>query len=142
MSLHKLLSRQMARLGIDEQSLPADLKNWRSLLGYISNAYTEAEQERYLIERSIEVSSSEFLSLTEKLETAQHIAHLGYWSYEESDGIFTLSDSLYQLFGLQLPDHIIHKEQFLEMIHEEDKPYFEELIRKILSEKGRVSNSR
>lgn len=138
MDLHKLLIRQMVRLGLDEQSPPTELKSWQALLEFISNAYAEAEQERYLIERSIEVSSSEFLQLTEKLETAQHIAHLGYWSYDESDGIFTVSDSLYRLFGLQLADHRIHREQFLELVHEEDRPRFEELIEKALREKTRI----
>ncbi len=58
----------MHRLEMDKTVLPMDVERWHSFLTFVSNAYKEAEQERYLVERAIEISSSEFAQLAERLE--------------------------------------------------------------------------
>jgi PAS domain S-box-containing protein len=63
--LHPLFSRQLARLGIDP-SAPIPPEAWSRLLSRISQTYTEADEARYLLERSLDVSSREMQELYEK----------------------------------------------------------------------------
>jgi len=63
--LHPLFSRQLARLGIDTKT-PPSAEDWARLLGRISLAYAEADDARYLLERSLEMSSREMQDLYER----------------------------------------------------------------------------
>jgi diguanylate cyclase (GGDEF)-like protein/PAS domain S-box-containing protein len=67
--LHPLLSRQLRRLRLDEQTppTPAQQSGWKSLLGRVSTAYGDADRERYTLERSIDVTSTEMAELYEQL---------------------------------------------------------------------------
>ncbi|HKE16330.1 MAG TPA: PAS domain-containing protein [Kofleriaceae bacterium] len=56
---HPLLVRQLARLGLAEDRPPATADEWSRLLARVSASYTEADQARYTLERSLEVSSCE-----------------------------------------------------------------------------------
>ncbi|MEI4279611.1 GGDEF domain-containing protein [Klenkia terrae] len=62
--LHRLLTRQLRRLGID--GTPDD-GQWADLLAVVSRAYAEADEDRYTLERSIEVSSTEMRDLHDQL---------------------------------------------------------------------------
>jgi hypothetical protein len=57
--LHALLQRQLNRVGIEDHTVPPDADVWLKLLERISRSYTEADQDRYLLERSLSVSSEE-----------------------------------------------------------------------------------
>jgi PAS domain S-box-containing protein len=59
MNLHKVLIRQLKRLGLSHEAVPPSLHDWECLLQKISKAYTEADQDRYLLERSLHKSSTE-----------------------------------------------------------------------------------
>ena len=65
--MHKLLSRQLARLGIDHSHPPAS-EPWSLLLERIDKAYTQIDQDRYLLERSLAISSEEMRDLYENLQ--------------------------------------------------------------------------
>ncbi len=60
--MHKHLARQLRRLGIDERSPPSQ-EDWQRLLARISSVYDDMDRERYLVENSIAVSSSEMQEL-------------------------------------------------------------------------------
>jgi diguanylate cyclase len=64
--LHRTLVRQLRRLNLDPESSPSAAA-WRELLGILSTTYTEEDDERYTLERSIDVSSREMRSLHEVL---------------------------------------------------------------------------
>lgn len=66
--LHRTLRRQMARNGLSE----ADLTDARltELLRQVSNAYEDADKQRYLHDRAFLLASTEMQSLYEKLEAA------------------------------------------------------------------------
>ncbi len=66
-SLHNLLRRQLRRLGL-APGRPPDVDAWRALLDQVSRTYGDAEQERYLLERSQEISSREMQELNDALE--------------------------------------------------------------------------
>src|SRR5262245_48968636 len=63
--MHPLFSRQLARLGINPSSPPSP-EAWAKLLARVSLAYKEADEARYLLERSLEVSSREMQDLFER----------------------------------------------------------------------------
>jgi diguanylate cyclase (GGDEF)-like protein/PAS domain S-box-containing protein len=56
--MHKILWRQIKRLNIDPE-VPPDLDAWKELLGHIDHTYAQADQDRYLLERSLAISSKE-----------------------------------------------------------------------------------
>jgi len=64
--LHRTLVRQLRRLDLDRGSSPSP-DAWRALLDILSTTYTEADDERYTLERSIDVSSREMRGLHDVL---------------------------------------------------------------------------
>ncbi len=69
---HQLLLRQLKRSGIDleNNNIPAE---YLELLNYVSKAYNESDQGRYIIDRSMEISSMEMLHLRETLQKEKEI---------------------------------------------------------------------
>lgn len=65
--MHPLLKRQLKRLGQTDLTAPDSLESWNQLLERISNAYTEADQGRELLERSLALSSKEMQQLYDNL---------------------------------------------------------------------------
>jgi diguanylate cyclase (GGDEF)-like protein len=65
-TLHRILARQLRRLNLAPASSPSPAA-WCKLLETLSTTYHEAEDERYTLERSIEVSSREMRGLHEVL---------------------------------------------------------------------------
>jgi signal transduction histidine kinase/CheY-like chemotaxis protein len=66
-SRHPLLERQLKRVGLAEESLPAPVA---ALIELVDRTYRTADQDRYLLERSLTISSQEMQSLYETLRTA------------------------------------------------------------------------
>ena len=76
--LHPLLHRQLARLGLTADRAPErspdgafSTKQWGGLLTRISVAYTDADNDRYTLERSIDVSGGEMTELYEQLRSRE-----------------------------------------------------------------------
>ena len=63
-----LLRRQLERHGLSQDIPPSDIKTWRHFLKSVDRAYQQATEDRYLLERSLEVSSREMQALYEDLE--------------------------------------------------------------------------
>ena len=51
--IHRTLARQLRRLGIRDLERPPPPEAWRDLLAVISRTYASAEEDRYLLERSL-----------------------------------------------------------------------------------------
>lgn len=62
--IHKLLKRQMKKCEVLDETMPS-AKQWELFLSRTSRAYTEIDQERYLLERSLTISSSEMQKIYE-----------------------------------------------------------------------------
>ncbi|MEJ1355402.1 MAG: EAL domain-containing protein [Candidatus Sedimenticola sp. (ex Thyasira tokunagai)] len=56
--MHRLLARQLRKLGLNGVSSP-DEQQWDSLARRISDTYQQADDDRYLLERSLQISSDE-----------------------------------------------------------------------------------
>jgi diguanylate cyclase (GGDEF)-like protein len=60
--LHRTLVRQLKRLKLDPELSPSPAA-WRAILDILSTTYTENDDERYTLERAVEVSSREMQGL-------------------------------------------------------------------------------
>lgn len=61
--MHSVLARQLRRLGLDLANPPPNLEVWSQLLERINAFYDDADRSRYLMERSLEMSSAEMAAL-------------------------------------------------------------------------------
>jgi PAS domain S-box-containing protein len=95
--LHSLLTRQLKRCGIENVQDAPDAEAWVKFLERVDRAYKEADEERYLLERSLSISSAELLELNSTLRASQ--AELA----EERDRLQTIFASLGD--GLFVLDH-------------------------------------
>jgi diguanylate cyclase (GGDEF)-like protein/PAS domain S-box-containing protein len=67
--MHHLLARQLKKTGIADPSVCPDPEAWQALLVRVSQSYTEGDQERYVLERSLSVSSREMQELSGSLRS-------------------------------------------------------------------------
>lgn len=65
--MHDILQRQLKREGLSEGKLPNDQDAWDTFLKNVDRTYAQADQDRYLLERSLEVSSREMQEINDKL---------------------------------------------------------------------------
>ena len=84
--LHPLLVRQLRRVGIDASGAACAPEALALLLERVSCAYAEADQDRYLLERSQEISSQEMGQLYAELQASQ--ARLGSLLSLSSDWVW------------------------------------------------------
>src|SRR5687767_6543685 len=79
---HTILKRQLRKVGWDESSgSPPPVEIWRELLEAVSARYEQDERARYLMERSIAISSEEMQELNGRLAAERdQFAHLFRWS--------------------------------------------------------------
>ena len=64
---HPLLLRLLRKVGASPAEAPS-AETWRELLGLIGRTYHEADQDRYTLERSIDISSREMQGLYQDLK--------------------------------------------------------------------------
>ncbi|MBI1824855.1 MAG: response regulator [Planctomycetes bacterium] len=64
--LHSVLERQLKRLGLTPLAPPSDKGAWDALLERVSKAYAQSDQDRYLLERSLAMSSTEMQGALEQ----------------------------------------------------------------------------
>ena len=131
MERHKLLNRQLKRLGLGD-TVPTQ-NEWEEFKKIISKTYIESDQERYLLERSMELSSEELLDINEKLQSAQQMAGLGYWIYDKESNLITLSHNLYQIFGLDVLEPPPTFDEFMDSVHPDNRNHLNTLIEKAFS---------
>jgi PAS domain S-box-containing protein len=60
---NSLLNRQLRKLGISEDEPPADSAQWLDFLKRVEKAYTESDEDRYTLERSLELSSNDLTEM-------------------------------------------------------------------------------
>lgn len=131
--LHKLLKRQLNRIEVSVNELPNDLGKWQEFISYINKTYQENDQDRYLLDRSMEISSCEMMILNEKLEHAEHIGHLCYWQYDDNSDYIFGSKELYNIFNPNKTAFTL--KEFLRNIYKDDREKFQLLMHKSLFEK-------
>ena len=68
---HALLARQLRRLGLSVDAAPS--AQWSELLGRVSRTYADNDQERYLLEHSQDLASSEMARTHEALQSERDL---------------------------------------------------------------------
>lgn len=121
MELHRLLKRQLEKTNLNPASMPSNVVDWQDFLNAINRTYKEADQERYLLERSMEISSRELFEINGQLERAQHLAGLCYWLYSPSIDLMTWSKGIYELLQLDPLESPPTFQQFESLIHSDDR---------------------
>lgn len=66
MSYHRLLQRQLKRLNLEEGEYPSVPDQWDRLLDIVNCTYIDTDNDRYTLERALEVSSEEMEELYEQ----------------------------------------------------------------------------
>lgn len=118
--LHKLLIRQLKRYGFTLDALPQTLEVWVNFIEKISEVYQQTDEERYLNERSVEISSRELIELNRKLEHAQKIAKLGYWFYDKVKNSIYFSKELCNLLEIPYEKNRVSLVQASALLHQDD----------------------
>ncbi|MFO0614644.1 MAG: ATP-binding protein [Polyangiaceae bacterium] len=67
--MHSLLERQLRKLGID--AAPPDADQWARFLARVDVVYTDADRDRYTLERALDLSSGEMRKRFTELRDAQ-----------------------------------------------------------------------
>ena len=60
---NKLLARQLKKLGLSSSVMPKSLEEWNLFLEKVERAYSESDNDRYTLERSLKISSREMTEL-------------------------------------------------------------------------------
>ncbi len=55
------------------------------------------------------------------LEEAQALTHLGSWQWDIATDVITWSDELYRIYGMRPQERVIGFEEFIELIHPDDR---------------------
>jgi diguanylate cyclase (GGDEF)-like protein/PAS domain S-box-containing protein len=125
---HALLQRQLKKLRIDPSMPPSDDGQWEHFLERIGRAYTESDQERYLMERSQDIASRELQELYGRLEEAQQVAGLGNWSYSAVPGSWRWSEECLRICDLDASSHAPRYRKFWRMVLRRDATRLREAI--------------
>lgn len=128
---HKLLTRQLKSCGIDIANISPE---WQKLLEHVDHTYSEADQDRYLIERSQEISSREMQDLYNHLEQSQQVGHIGSFTMYGKDKKRIWSAETFRIFGLEPAVFGPSEEKFYQLIHVQDRPRVKECIENSLRE--------
>ncbi|MBI1851394.1 MAG: PAS domain S-box protein [Planctomycetes bacterium] len=86
--LHPLLQRQLKKVGIGDVSAVPSAEVLAQLLERVSRSYTESDQDRYTLERSLRVSSAEMQELNSRLTAESN--HLAIVMRSIGDGLYVL----------------------------------------------------
>jgi diguanylate cyclase (GGDEF)-like protein/PAS domain S-box-containing protein len=128
---HSLLKRQLKKNSLDDNLTPT-LEQWQSFLAGVNRVYQETDQERYLLERSLAISSNEMREMFERLsesETRYALAakgaNDGLWDWNlETDHIF-YSDRCLEILGVDVQtSNRPTRAWWFERIHPDDKDRF------------------
>ena len=112
--MHRLLARQLKHLGLNADNPAATPEQWQSLLQRISAYYEDTDQGRYLLERSLAISSAEMQALYEGLKASSSLEidaqrkrlHIvanalddALCAYSFEEGLLFVNDAGRRLFG-------------------------------------------
>ncbi len=128
LKIYFALQRLMKNFSISRACLPSDLKKWKPFFDRVNASFFDFEQERYLLERSMELSSNEFVEINRQFEEAESIAHIGHWSYRSTEEKILWSNQTFSIFGLKENVTPANYHQFLELIFEEDRGKLNTLV--------------
>ncbi|MEK7724306.1 MAG: EAL domain-containing protein [Acidobacteriota bacterium] len=131
--LHPLLQRQLKKCKL-EAGVPPSYQCWEAFLERISRSYTESDHEKYLLERSLTISSQEMQEVYEQLRKSEtryvlaaQGANDGLWDWDLVNGDIYYSPRWMEILGITEDGGIAPSKEFwLDSIHPND---YAEVIR-------------
>ncbi|MFN3200966.1 MAG: response regulator [Bradymonadia bacterium] len=129
--MHKVLERQLRKAGLSAEALPSSLEDWQRFLDRVSGHYQQADDGRYLLERSLAISSEEMQALYEDLRqsTASQIAEerdklsrvirsldAGLCTLDRAGNMVSLNPAAERLLAWSEGDAVPHGGEILEQI--------------------------
>lgn len=132
MELHKVLMRQIRHAKLNPSECP-NLDGWRKFLERVNRFYNDADQERRLSEHSQELSGSEMNELYAELQEAQHLAHIGSWSWSKETDSIHLSAEAAAIINFDTSNCTYG--DFINLIYSDDFSRFNEERKKALTDK-------
>ncbi len=86
---HRILAKQLSRLGLNEDSIP-DKAAWAEFIRTVNRSYKAHDEDRYLLERSLEVSSTEMQYMIDELKRSSE-STMKIMLDSMQNGVMTLS---------------------------------------------------
>lgn len=125
---HSLLKRQLKKSRLSGEAVPK-FDAWQEFLKYVEKAYVEADKERYLVERSLVISSQEMQEVYKQLRESENRyalsakgANDGLWDWNLETDEYFYSLRWKDILGLEHDnDRIPCKDCWLERIHPDDR---------------------
>jgi diguanylate cyclase (GGDEF)-like protein/PAS domain S-box-containing protein len=137
MANHPLLARQLRRLGLSENQ-PPDASGWQALIDVLRRTYLEADQDRQMLEHSLDVSSEEMVEMYQRQKSAfelrlRHLAGIVErssvvaitWRNEPGWPVDYVSDNVVR-FGYRPDDLMSGMVKYADLIHPDDRAMLEE----------------
>jgi len=84
------------------------------------------------------IFQNKLVALNKKLETAQQIAHLGYWELDINKQTLYWSDEVYKIWGVSPGDFEVTYQNYLDSIYPADREIFESARQNALEGKGKM----
>lgn len=88
--------------------------------GYAASIFSDIT-ERKIQEEELRITK-------ERLIEVQEFAHLGYWEFDAITGEYPWSDELFRIYGFKPQEFIPTINDFLKIIHPEDKEFIESVL--------------
>jgi PAS domain S-box-containing protein len=103
--MHRLLTRQLRRLSLDEDSPPTQVA-WKELLAAVGRTYDAGDRERYMVEHAIQLASQEMQEMNtklsqehDKLASIFRAAPTGMATVDQDGHIMDFNRSLEEILG-------------------------------------------
>ncbi|NJD25163.1 MAG: EAL domain-containing protein [Betaproteobacteria bacterium] len=132
MATHPLLVRQLRRLGLSAAQAP-DGEGWQALLAVLQRTYEEADQDRGMLEHSLDISSEEMAEMYQRQKSAfeSRLRHLAgiiehspvvavTWRNEPGWPVDFVSGNIVR-FGHDPEDFMSGRLSFMALVHDEDR---------------------
>lgn len=139
--MHRVLQRQLRKLGLKEKNIPAQAQ-WERFLELISDSYQQADDDRYLLERSLQISSDEMQAMLQQ-QKASTEGRLHALISALPDMVFMLDEEgcyLEIIAGdheqFLLPPEDVKGRKINEVMPQEKAVFFMNNIRKALNDNG------
>ncbi len=125
---HPLLNRQLRKIDLNEDT-PPTAQQWREFLERVNRVYTDNDQDRYLVGRSLIISSREMQEVHEQLsksETRYALAAQGakdcLWDWDLVSGEDYYSQHWMEMMRVAKPaDFVCSRQCWIQKIHPEDR---------------------
>lgn len=125
---HSLLNRQLKKERISEDGVP-EKGQWLKFLARVSRAYADADQERYLLERSLMISSEEMKETFDELQQSEMRyalaakgANDGLWDWDFQNDAVYYSERWNEIMGIVQPSgKKPTKELWIDRVHPDDR---------------------